>query len=317
MVVYLFFMPNMKKTAASKLACLVMLFSLSLIQIAHYFYFNQGVDLLSSRIYGGLLTLIPSAFFFFGREVLYPKVEYHWYECLHALPFVMTLFFIPIEFSPVLAFVVGSAYTIWFTWVVFSLRHGRQRFKFEMFFFGLFALMAVFALLLGLALPFIDNGIFYTSYSNAIAIAVLLIVLALLIFPELLTDILLVAELAYAKTKLQGIDVMAKRQALEGLMDVDKLYQNEDIKLATIADTLELSVHQLSELINTEYGFSFPRFIREYRVNAAKKLLLADKKVSILAISMETGFKSQSNFYAAFNETTGMSPGKYRKQNLN
>jgi AraC-like DNA-binding protein len=30
---------------------------------------------------------------------------------------------------------------------------------------------------------------------------------------------------------------------------------------------------------------------------------------------MDAGFKSQSNFYAAFKEVTGMSPGDYRKAN--
>lgn len=58
----------------------------------------------------------------------------------------------------------------------------------------------------------------------------------------------------------------------------DKLYQNESLNLAMVADSLDLSVHQVSELINIEYGYSFPRFVREHRVQAAKELLLADQK---------------------------------------
>ncbi len=59
---------------------------------------------------------------------------------------------------------------------------------------------------------------------------------------------------------------------------------------------------------------SFSRYIREQRVAAAKALLLANGKQSVLSISLDTGFKSQSSFYAAFKELTGVSPGDFRKR---
>ncbi|NQZ06546.1 MAG: AraC family transcriptional regulator, partial [Algicola sp.] len=65
----------------------------------------------------------------------------------------------------------------------------------------------------------------------------------------------------------------------------------------------------------TEYGVNFSRYIRERRVDAAKVLLLGEPDSSVLAISLETGFKSQSNFYAAFKEITNQSPGQFRKAN--
>lgn len=312
MFVYVCFMPDMRKTIMGKVTCVVMLSSIAAMQIGHYWFFSEAADLLSSRVYCSLLAIIPPAFFFFGREVLFPEIKYRWYDALHAAPVLISQF-APIQFVPVLAFALGSFYTAWFTWTIYRIRHESRRFKFEIFFFGLFALMAISALILGLALPFIDAAIFYVSYSGTISIAVLLIVMALLVFPELLSDILLIAELAYSNTKLQGIDVPHKKQALEQLMLDDKVYENESLNLPMVAEGLGLSVHQLSELINTEYGYSFSRFIREHRVKAAKGLLLDNLKTSILAISMETGFKSQSNFYAAFKESTGMSPGKFRK----
>ena len=96
-------------------------------------------------------------------------------------------------------------------------------------------------------------------------------------------------------------------------MKLDKLYQNEKLNLAMLAEAMTLTSHQLSELINVHFGKSFSRYIREQRVAAAKELLLSQPDASILAISLETGFKSQSNFYAAFKEITGQSPGDYRK----
>jgi len=49
------------------------------------------------------------------------------------------------------------------------------------------------------------------------------------------------------------------------------------------------------------------------RVAAAKDLLVSAPMQSILSIGMDTGFRSQSSFYAAFKEITGQSPGDYRK----
>jgi AraC-like DNA-binding protein len=53
--------------------------------------------------------------------------------------------------------------------------------------------------------------------------------------------------------------------------------------------------------------------VRECRVNAAKTLLISAPGRSILSISMDTGFRSQSAFYAAFKEVTGQSPGDFRR----
>jgi hypothetical protein len=64
---------------------------------------------------------------------------------------------------------------------------------------------------------------------------------------------------------------------------------------------------------------AFPEMLNELseRVTRsyAKVLLLGEPDSSVLAISLETGFKSQSNFYAAFKEITNQSPGQYRKAN--
>jgi len=90
-------------------------------------------------------------------------------------------------------------------------------------------------------------------------------------------------------------------------------YANENLSLSSLADDLGVSSHQLSELVNTRLGMGFSRFVREFRVEQAKALLVSAPSRSILSISIDTGFRSQSAFYAAFKEVTGQSPGDYRK----
>ncbi len=99
-------------------------------------------------------------------------------------------------------------------------------------------------------------------------------------------------------------------------MTESKLYQNENLSLSSLANALGVSSHQLSELVNSRLGTGFSRYIRERRVAAAKELLVTAPHQSILSISMDTGFKSQSSFYAAFKEVTGQSPGDYRKSKV-
>jgi AraC-like DNA-binding protein len=60
----------------------------------------------------------------------------------------------------------------------------------------------------------------------------------------------------------------------------------------------------------------FSRYVRERRVDAARRLLVAAPSQSILSVSLDTGFRSQSSFYAAFKEITGQSPGDFREAAL-
>ena len=44
-------------------------------------------------------------------------------------------------------------------------------------------------------------------------------------------------------------------------------------------------------------------------------MLLEEPGASVLSVGMNVGFTSQSNFYDAFREITGTTPGKFRGMN--
>lgn len=313
LVAYLLFLPNMQKTVAGKLACAVLLLAQSGLQFYHFGYLMFGVsDLFDHRLYVMLLLVTPPAFYFFSRELLLPDPDWSKWQSLHAVPLLLSAF-IPVNILLPIAFTIGAGYSIWVARIVYGMRRNVGRFRFEMFFFGLFAILAVLVLVLFVLVPYLNESIFYVAYANFTGIALLLIVAALIVFPELLDDITEVARITYAKTTLGDIDVDAKVRELEHAMVVDRLYQDEELNLKTAAEAIGLSGHQLSELINTHYGQGFSRYVRERRIAAAKQLLLEDRQASILSISMATGFRSQSNFYAAFKDIAGVSPGQYRE----
>lgn len=309
---YVFFLENMRKTRFARFSCAVLLTALTALQLQHFRHIQTGLDLFESKVYLLLLLAIPPAFYFFSKEVLMPDSRKSIAEFLHLLPLLLGFLLPPTIAAPV-AFLIGTGYAFWFTRIIYRMGPQRSRFKFEMFFFGLFATIAVFVLVLGLSIPYIDHSIFFISYANFTGIALLLVIAALIVFPELLSDISDAAQLAYASSTLNDVDVDTMIDGLEALMNDEKIFQNENLSLPLLAKTMDLSSHQLSELINTRFGCGFSRYVREHRVAEAKRLLGEDSRSSVLAISLMTGFSSQSNFYAAFREITGEAPGTYRK----
>ena len=309
---YLFFLPNIRKNFISKLSCAALLISLSGLQYWHYLYFSNDTDLLNNRGYLYLLLFVPMTFYFFSRVVLFPESKLSIYHILHFVPVAIGLF-LPVKIIPVIAFLIGTGYTFWIARIIFQLRPQSSRFKFEIFFGLLFALMALLALILGLSVPYINHTIFFGAYASSIGLAMLLVTASVIVFPELLSDIVEITEAAYAKTTLAGVDVDSIRASLERLMVEDKVYQNENLSINMLAEMLDITSHQLSELINTQFDCGFPRYIRERRVSEAKIMLINEPSASVLSIGMATGFKSQSNFYSAFKEITDKSPGNFRK----
>lgn len=308
--VYLFFLKNINKSLFSLASCFVLLTGLVCLQLLHLNYFLAGGEPLDTFFYRFLIFLVPPMFYFFSRAILFPETKPRLFDLVHLLPLLL-VFFAGRALAVPIAFLIGASYCLWLVNVVYRLRGHRKRFGVELFFFGLFAVLALIVLALGFSVSYLDSWYFYTFYANGIGFAFALITAAFIIWPDLLSELSEVMTLSYANSTLKNVDTDSCLEKLESLMQAG-IYQNENLNLAMVAEEMGLSSHQLSELINTRFGMNFSRYIRSRRVEEAKRLLKAEQEASILSISMEVGFKSQSNFYAAFRELTGQSPGHYR-----
>jgi len=307
-----FFLKNVNKSWYANASCAALLGSLVRLQLGHLEYFLHGTDVIEQQSYRFFLFLAPPMFFFFARATLLPDQKWHPLLLLHLIPVALNFLF-RYEIAVPLIFMMGMIYCISFARYVYRLRSGHRRFKFEIFFFALFSLIAVIVLILGLAVPYMDHKYFYGFYSNSIGISFVLVVAALVMFPELLTDLAEIAKSSYSNSTLKELDIQQQAQKLQLLMQQSKLYQNENLNLGMVAEAMDLNAHQLSELVNRAFNLNFSRYVREQRVQAAMEILARQPDISILAISLEVGFGTQSNFYAAFKEITGKSPGAYRK----
>lgn len=311
-ICYVFFLKSNNKTSLSIISAILFLAAISALQLEHLSYFQWGNQPLDTLYYRALAFIVPPMFYFFSRFVLFPDYKLRPVSALHFAP-VPIVFFVSREIAVPMAFLIGASYCLWLSNLLYRLRGHRNRFEVEFFFFVAFSILALGVLAVGFSATYIDDAYFYHFYANGIGFAYMLVTAALIIYPDLLNELTEAVKLSYMTSTLSKVDVEQSKSKLDELMQQANIYQNETLNLSTLADAMDLSSHQLSELINTEFGISFSQYLREVRVERAKYLLKNEPQSSILSISMETGFKSQSNFYAAFKELTGQSPGNYRK----
>lgn len=300
------------KSIFSVASCALMVCGLSAIQTGHLLYFVGGPEPLQSFYYRLALFVVPSAFYSFGRWAILPAEPFRPLQLIHLLP-VPLLFVLPLNVALPILFLFGAGYSVWLGKLVYGLRGQRKQFRFELLYFSVMSILALVVLGLGFALPYIDPAYFYYFYNNAVGIGVGIMVVALVGNPNLIGDLAEAARARYGTSTLRDVDVDASLAKLNQLMTQGQAYQNESLTLASLASSAGLTGHQLSELINSRLGVGFSRYVRECRVNAAKTLLVSAPGRSILSIGMDTGFRSQSAFYAAFKEVTGQSPGDFRR----
>jgi AraC-like DNA-binding protein len=101
------------------------------------------------------------------------------------------------------------------------------------------------------------------------------------------------------------------------IMENNKPFLDCELTLVKLASMMDISLHQLSYLINTGFDDNFYQFINRYRIEETKKMLLDEKSnhLSFQGIALEVGFKSKSVFNATFKKHTGQTPSEYKIKN--
>lgn len=87
----------------------------------------------------------------------------------------------------------------------------------------------------------------------------------------------------------------------------------EEISLDDISERASMTVPSFCRYFKKITKKTFTRFVNEYRIVHASKLL-AEKPISIALVSYESGFHNFSHFNKLFKEFTGKSALQYRKE---
>ncbi len=118
----------------------------------------------------------------------------------------------------------------------------------------------------------------------------------------------------YATSSLKKEMKLKALTDLEILMDKEKVFLKNDLRLQELAQKLAISSHHLSQLINEHYGCSFYDFINRNRIHESKILIQSHPEKNLLQIAFDAGFNNKTSFVNAFKKFENKTPSVYRKE---
>jgi ABC-type antimicrobial peptide transport system permease subunit/AraC-like DNA-binding protein len=109
-------------------------------------------------------------------------------------------------------------------------------------------------------------------------------------------------------------DAREKGRRLKEAVLANRLYEDAELTLATLAAKLNIHPHDLSRIINVGLEKNFSDFINEFRVREVVRKMqdLAYDQLTLIGIAYESGFNSQRTFNRVFKEMTGKTPVEYK-----
>lgn len=303
--------------ATARFMGLILLATLTALQVAHVAWLLDDQPWPGTLAYRIDLFVIAPSFFLYSRSLLSPRNgdRLGAADLAHFGPLLLA-FVLPAPLARSMAFLVGAGYLLWLARRLLALRAERARFHVEVVLLGTTFLVALAVAVLGLMPASLPGKIFTALYASAIGLAFLLVQSTLHVRPQIEAEVREVAQAAYAQTTLAKVDCDAALARLQTLMADEHLFEEPALSLPLLARRLDLSPHQLSELLNSRLGKGFARYVREQRVEAAKAMLCREPSASVLSVGLSVGFATQSSFYDAFREIEGTTPGQYRKLRL-
>ena len=117
----------------------------------------------------------------------------------------------------------------------------------------------------------------------------------------------------YVKSGLTESLSYELKNNLTKLFTEEKLYRKNDINLEMVAQKLNTTRHNASQIINEHFQMSFHEFVNSYRINEAKHILSDQKQkdLNIIDIAYEVGYNNKVTFNKAFKKDTQLTPTQY------
>ncbi|UWY29395.1 helix-turn-helix domain-containing protein [Flavobacterium sp. TR2] len=102
---------------------------------------------------------------------------------------------------------------------------------------------------------------------------------------------------------------------LDYVLNSKNLFLKKDFVIRDLSDETGISVHHLSNLINSEFGLHFQDYVNLKRIEYFKDKINDPewKDLSLEGMAWGSGFKSRTTCFRAFIKHTGKSPSEYFK----
>ncbi len=135
------------------------------------------------------------------------------------------------------------------------------------------------------------------------------------VFAESIVHKSLPTETSNAYANLSESELQSSVDALDQLMQKEKLYLHETLTLRTLAGRLQKDPNFVSYLLNNTLNKSFFDYVNELRIEEVKSKINdpAFSHFKVVEIAYECGFNSKATFNRVFKKFTGTSPSEYKK----
>lgn len=156
-----------------------------------------------------------------------------------------------------------------------------------------------------------------TYISGAVVFSfILYLIISILLYRKKTDDLFLLNNQKYSGKKIDPAEAATLSQKLENIMIEKSLYKNPNLSLQDLSQELNISSHQLSQLLNNNLNKNFTSFVNEFRINEACKIITTNDKLTLESVGYDVGFNSKSTFFSAFKKHTGTTPLNYQLQAL-
>jgi AraC-like DNA-binding protein len=236
-------------------------------------------------------------------------------------------FIFPYEYYPKLwrHYFIKAIYFQWFVYIVFSVFTIKVILKkivskkqkttpaelwFGMLFLGNFLLFLFYFLSMmhAPAVTYISGAVVFSF--------ILYLIISILLYRKRTDDLFLLHGPKNPGKKIDSEEAIILSQKLENIMKEKALYKNPNLTLQDLSKEINISGHQLSQLLNNNLGKNFTSFVNEFRVREACEIIASNDKLTLESIGYDVGFNSKSTFFAAFKKHTGTTPSNYQNQAL-
>ena len=117
----------------------------------------------------------------------------------------------------------------------------------------------------------------------------------------------------YKKSSLTPSFSSELKEKLIYLLEIEKIYKQNDISLDFLAEKLDTTRHNTSQVINENFNLSFFELINTYRIEEALEILKKDttKSLNIIEVAYEVGFNNKVSFNKSFKKHLSQTPSQY------
>lgn len=317
---YFAFFTKRNKRTNYFLSALLLVLSIRIIKSV-FFYFNPHLSEIFIQIGLSACALIGPFLYLYTNSLMDKGKSSQW--LLHILPITLIVFVLGIiypywSYNILWAkYIIPAIYLVWLLYIMLAGTHLNVIFKKILSKEDSLKDVEIWMLSIYLGITVIWLGYTIGSYTSYIVGAlsfsfVLYLIILFWILKRKKKNLFFEENIKYADKKIDSQEAKSIAKDLSIIMQEKKLFENPNLKLADVAKEINIQPYNLSQYLNDNLGKSFTLFLNEYRIEAAKVLLMQKDEYTTEAVGYECGFNSKSTFYSTFKKITGSTPANYK-----